>query len=107
MSDLSMKVAEQVRMDSLDIPYRYVHMTEHTPVVIVTPETLADVVRRSIDGRFVAQDDDGVWSCAVNGVFKGGLTEYYAYSEVLGYSYGRAKSEGRYKGYYPLHPRLS
>lgn len=108
-NDTEIKRETMERMTTSGVPYEYVHMTEGRPVVIVSPETLADLMwRHGVDGRFVARDVKGKWSYAVieDGAqvdSQHGLSECCAYRGVLGYAVGRARMEGRYKGYYPQY----
>ena len=102
---------ESSRLNSLGIPYQFIHVSDGKPVVIVDKMTMNHIItaRKSgtdLEGLFICNLGEKQWaaSAILNGqhVFSKNLTECKAYRTVLGYSVGHYTRNTRYIGQDPV-----
>ena len=99
---------EEARLRRVGIEWKYIHVTDGVPVIIVEERTMAEIISERergeiFRGRFVCHSDDMNWTASYVDEadvhhFKTDLTERLAYRYVLGYKVGRTPQTRRYVG---------
>lgn len=116
MSDTAdIKESQITMLNNAGIPYRYIHVTDDGPVILVDEPTIRMIAQerssgKVIEGRYVCQRDRDSKKWMASFIDGDGSAQFYtdvpeavAYKLVLGYSAGRHRGDSRYRGYCPLY----